>query len=261
MWLRRYNGDLKIFGLYGGPAGHRRAAFSAFGRRFLGLDDLFISPRLGRWNWQNGDIALAMWFEAVGRDVDFDVLHLIEWDLLMLDSLDHVYSHVPQDSVGLTSVTPLTDVEGEWVWMASQAARDDWHRLLSHAREVWAYDADPVVCLAGGACLPRHFLELYSRDHVPELCHDELRLPLFAQAHGFRIVDTGFRRGWYDRSEDRVFNVGGAEVTKSAILGELLDGSGRRVFHPVRSVWRFPRDQRVVRPPSLRARFGSESYW
>lgn len=251
-WLRLYNPGIKIFGLYGGPFGYRRAAFVSMGRRFLGLDHLYCSPHAGRWNWKNGDLALGNWFERVGRHEDFDVLHFIEWDLLMLDSLDHLYAHVPQDALGLTTVTPLSEVEAEWEWMTRKDARAEWDQLLSYARKEWAYDATPSVCLAGAASLPRSFLERYAHTYVPALCHDEIRLPLFAQAHGFPIVDTGFRSSW-DDSEDRLFNLQDVGVESSAIAAECDDPSGRRVFHPVRSIWRYPGSIRSPRPTRLLA--------
>lgn len=236
--LRRYNPGVKVYGLYGGPGGYRRLAFKTLGRRIVGLDHLFISPHEGRWNWKHGDLALAEWFRRVGRTIAFDVLHFLEWDILLLDSLDRLYAHVPPDAVGLTTLTPKREVEADWEWTTRQDASSEWELLLSHARREWAYDAEPQVCLAGGACLPRSYVERYADTEMPTLCHDELRLPLFAQAQGFRLVDTGFRSGWRSPEEDRFFNVLGAPVARETILAELRDPSGRRAFHPVRTIWR-----------------------
>ena len=221
--------------------GYRHAAFSAFGQRVLTLDHLFVSPQPGRWNWKNSDLALAQWFRSVGRTIDFDILHFLEWDLLMLDSLERLYAHVPPQAVGLTTVTPLSEVETAWEWLQRPGDRDEWERLLVHARREWGYDLDPVACVAGGACFPRSFVEQYAMVPPPALSHDELRLPLFAQAHGFPIVDTGFRNGWQNTEEDRFFNLLGEKVERETILAELSNAEGRRVFHPVTVTWRPPR--------------------
>jgi hypothetical protein len=110
-----------------------------------------------------------------------------------------------------------------------------------------------MACLAGGACLPRGLLEAYARARVPELCHDEIRIPLFARAHGYDLVDTGLRRGWPHHQVDDAFTLG-EPVPPSLIEAELDDPSGRRVFHPVRTTWR-GRDVRGAASSGTR-RFG-----
>jgi hypothetical protein len=237
-WLRRLNPGVPIYGLYGGPTDHRRLAFRVLGRRYLGLDGLYLSPRAGRWNWRHGDLALAAWFREVGSRLDFDVLHHVEWDILLLAPLAEVFGHVGPDEVGLTAVTPVREVEASWEWLAGPAEREEWAGLLAHARDTWGDVDEPVACLAGGACFPRAFLEQYAQAQVPELCHDEIRLPLFAQTHGFEVVDTRLRRGWPHREVDDAFSLGSTTVDASFIHAELAKPSGRRVFHPVRTVWR-----------------------
>jgi hypothetical protein len=31
-----------------------------------------------RWNWKNGDLALAAWYRDVGYRIDFDIAQLVE---------------------------------------------------------------------------------------------------------------------------------------------------------------------------------------
>jgi hypothetical protein len=77
-------------------------------------------------------------------------------------------------------------------------------------------------------------LDQYAAIDPPELCHDELRLPLFAQILGFPIADTGFRRRWHDRDEDRFFNTNALEIAVSTVMTERAKPDGRRAFHPFR---------------------------
>jgi hypothetical protein len=232
--IRELNPGVAICGLYGGPGGYRRLAFRTLGQRVMQLDHLYISPRSPSWNWKNGDLALAAWYKAVGQHLEFDVVHFIEWDLQLLAPLPRLYAHVPANAVGLTCLTPLREVAATWPWMQEPGRLAEWTRLLAQARAVWGFDGEPVACVAGGACFPRAFLDRYAEETPPELCHDELRLPLFAQAFGFPLVDTGFRRGWQDKDEDRFFNLRGGEIDQHIIAHELTKPDGRRVFHPVR---------------------------
>jgi hypothetical protein len=168
----------------------------------------------------------------------FDVAHLVECDLLLLDSLERIYASVPAGAVGLTALTTLSELQHECEWLQRPNGRRQWERVLSYARAVWAYDGVPHACWRAGASFPRSFLERYAAIEPPELCHDWLRVPLFAQILGFPLADTGFRRGWHDRDEDRFFNRNGREIETSAIGAALAKAGGRRAFYPVRATFR-----------------------
>jgi hypothetical protein len=233
--LRGFNPGVPIHGMYGGPHGYRRVAFRLAGRRMLDLDSLWTaSPKPARWNWRHGDLTLAAWFRDVGHALDFDVAHVIEWDLVLFDALERVFASVPDDGVGLTALTPLSRLEGRWEWLDDPGLRRDWEVLLAEARRSWGYDGEPYACLGPGPCLPKVFLERFVALELPERGHDELRLPLAAQVLGFRLADTGLRRDRLDLDEDRFFNCAGVEIQLADIRGECARPGGRRAFHPMR---------------------------
>jgi hypothetical protein len=219
-----------IYGLYGGP---RRVPVAAL-RGVVGLDGVHSSGEPARWNWQHSDLAAAAWFRAVGHRLPFDVLHLVEWDLLLLEPLESLYSSVPEGAVGVTALTPISELEEEWTWLRREANRRAWEALVAHARSDWGYDGTPYGCLAGGSCLPRSFLETYAAIDPPVLCNDELRLPLFAQILGFPIVDTRLRGPWRGEREHPFFHFRNQEIELSAMKAELAKPDGWRAFHPVR---------------------------
>jgi hypothetical protein len=173
----------------------------------------------------------------VGHRVAFDVAHLIEWDLLLLDSLDRVYQSIPEGAVGLTALTPLSAIEDEWEWTQRPDDRRQWNELLAYARERWAYDQAPYACLGAGPCFGKAFLAQYAAIDPPDLCNDELRLPLFAQILDFPIFDTGLRRTWYSSEEDRFLNSTSDSIDPDVIMEEWAKPDGRRAFHPVRGVF------------------------
>jgi hypothetical protein len=225
--LRRLNPDVPIYGLFGGR--------SVLGKRLVGLDGLYSSPAPADWNWKHSDLVLARWYRDVGHTLPFDVLHLVEWDLLLAASLDKLYASVPDDAVGLTALTPTSQLEAEWTWLRRDENRREWEALLARARDEWAYDGVPHGCVGPGPCFPRSFLEAYAQIDPPVLCNDELRLPLFAQILGFSIVDTRLRGPWRGEREDPFFRFRAQEIELSAIKAELAKPDGWRAFHPVRA--------------------------
>jgi hypothetical protein len=232
--LRRLNPDVVIAGLYGGVQGFRGLLVRAGSRLVLGLDTCYASRRSGRWNWQHGDLALAAWFRDVGRQYEFDVVHLVEWDLLLAAPLAEVYRGVPADAVGLTAHTPLSRVGPDWDWVSRPDLRGETQALLNELRDRWGFRDEPYACIGVGPCFPRSFLSAYAALDVPELGHDELRLPQFARVLGFSVVDTGFRRSWHSALDDPVFNATGKDIDEATIRAELRRPEGRRAFHPVR---------------------------
>jgi hypothetical protein len=232
--LRALNPGVPLHGLYGGDRPLPKAAARA-GARLLLLDGVYASSHDGRWNWKNGDLALLDWFRDVGRRLTFDVLHLVEWDLVCLEPLAEAYADVPTESLGLTCLTPTVELEGRWEWLTGPERLADWQALVEHAGRAWGpVDPGARACLGVGPSFPRAFLESYASVEATERCHDELRIPLVAGCLGFEVTDTGFRHGWWDSADDRFFNVGGAFIEGSVIRRELADPGGRRVFHPVR---------------------------
>jgi hypothetical protein len=229
--LRRLNPGVPIHGIFGGT----RMASRLGGHALVGLDANHASRKTDRWNWQHGDLVLAEWYRRVGHEVPFDVLHLIEWDLLLLEPLDSLYARVPPQTVGLTALTPVSELEQEWTWLRRQESRHEWETLLDWARAQWGYDGVPQGCVAPGACFPRSFIEAYADVNPPSLCHDELRLPLFAQILGFPLADTGLRGAWNGSRDDEFFRFRDADVALSSIRAELAKPGGWRAFHPVRS--------------------------
>ncbi len=200
----------------------------------MGLDALFVSREGARWNWQHSDLVLAAWYREVGSALDFDVVHLIEWDLLLLEPLESLYASVPHGAVGLTALTPTPELEREWTWLRDDEPRQEWERLLECVRVGWGYDGTPYGCLGPGPCFPRAFLEAYAGIDPPVLCNDELRIPLFAQIFGFPLTDTRLRSPWRGEREHPFFHFRGREVEVSVIQAELARPHGWRAFHPVR---------------------------
>lgn len=229
--LKKFNPDIAVYGLYGGSEDDPEGIQAALKSEFVSIYSL--SGKSDEWKWEHSDLAVREWYSAIGKMLDFDMLHLLEWDLLLCDSLDKIYKNIP-NGVGLTGLVPLEAVQDGWSWTNKEPEKGEWEQLLSLAKEKFGYHDKPLASLGPGTCYSKSFLDNYSAIDVPEICHDELRLPLFTQILGVPIYDTGFVRKWFDAEDRMYFNCRNEDIQLETIQKELANPHGRRVFHPVR---------------------------
>lgn len=195
--LKRHNPRTPIHGLYGGPA--KRAGY--FARKLAPwLDGFYHIPvESSYWKRTHGDLAIRLWHRDVGHALDFAALHLLEWDLLLAESLDEIYRQVPVGAVALSAPTPLRQIQNAWWWFTGANPevarfRREWNNLIRHARDQYGFTGEPLACEFPGALLSREFLDRYAAAEIPEWCHDELRVPLFAAVSTCRFAIPVFPR-------------------------------------------------------------------
>jgi hypothetical protein len=224
--IKSLNPDVEIHGLYGGPEADKDS-----------LSDLIsvyapsLSNQLGNrmsWAWKNGDLGVRAWYALFGRELEFDMLHLLEWDLLILEPLEKVFAAVGPNEVGLTGLKSLADTPYNWPWRTMEPWASEWEGLLVHVRKTYGFDGFPQACQGPGMCFPKSFLDRYTDAHVLQLSNDELRVPLYAQAMGFRMVDTGIISDW----TTPFFNCRKNRISRAAVECEMTKPDGCRVFHP-----------------------------
>ena len=230
--LRTLNPGLEIHGLFGGDPEKLEEARHALGAE---LDSLYLLRHPDReWKWKNTDLAVRSWYRDAGAELEFDVVHSVQWDLLLLAPLSVLYRGVPGESLGLSGITTVDAIADRWHWTQNEPHRSELVQLKDLVRYRFGYDAPFRACLGPGYCLPRKFLDAYARADVPELGHDEIRLPLFASILGFDASDTGFYPRWFDTLEERFFNAASDDIDERLIRLELARPRGRRAFHPFR---------------------------
>jgi hypothetical protein len=186
------------------------------------------------WNKKNTDLAVLDWYRAVGRSEGFERVHVIQWDLLTFAPVHLLYPSLADSAVALTGLVPLSSVADVWHWTTFPEAAAESHRFLETAPQEWRVTQAPLVCIGPGYSLPRRFLDRYAELDVPDLAHDELRLPFFARVLGFELADTGFYSRWMDPEVERGFNADAVEIDPQYVEEELRRPVGRRIFHPCR---------------------------
>lgn len=230
--LKTLNPGIPIYALYGGEETEASSYKQALGKYVEGF--YTIRDKDADWKWKNFDLALNDWFRDEGHRIDFDMAHVIEWDLILYQPLEILFSPVSKDEMGLTGLIPLEEIESHWYWTTDEQRKNETNLLFSFARERYGYKDKPYACLGPGCCIPRSFMEKYSQTESTSMGHDELRYPLFAQIYGIPMKSTGLFLDWFSRAERKFFNCNNHRIRSKAIRKELRKSNGRRAFHPYR---------------------------
>ena len=232
--IKQYNPHTPVYGMFGGEEDEYEA-YNDILKDYLD-GNYCIRNKSSFWKWKNSDLAYRLWFMDYGKNIQFDSIVVLEWDLILFDNIENIYGHINADQIGLTGLTPLSKIEKEWFWTRNPEQRKYWLELLEHVEKEFNYNEQPHGALCPGVCLPRKFLEKYASIEPLELCHDELRIPLYGQALGFSLVDTGFYKKWFSKKEWKYFNCNNQDIKLKRINKELGKKKGRRVFHPFREI-------------------------
>ena len=248
--LRRENPDAPIYLLFGGEPGEAatfRDMLGAFVDDFYvfegeppdGAEELDVGFRGGRhWKYYYGDLLIAAWYRDRGRELEWDTVAVVQWDMLVYGRLQDVFRGLGPDEALFSGLRPISEVEDRWAWVAPTQTRERrmYEAFLAHVRERYGYDQDPLGYVAVVTCLPRVFLERFSEIERPELGFLEYRLPIYAQVFGVRLCDDHPFRPWWGAvdsySRSHTLRARPLEISATVILSNLLRKDGARVFHP-----------------------------
>lgn len=241
--LRAFNPETPIYGLYGGAPEREAEARARLGPA---MDDLwaFDEPRSPQWKWRHGDRLIAAWHAARGRELPWDTVAVVQWDMLLLAPLAELLAHLRAGEALFSGFRPGAEIEGWWGWLSGadpDKARElaDFRGVL---RERFGYSGELYACLFIMVALPRPFLDAYVASGPPEPGFLEYKLPTLARVFKVPVADEGPFTPWWKAdpatadvpARDRVLNAMSDEPTLELILAEAARPDGRRAFHPVR---------------------------
>lgn len=217
--MRYFNPKIPIYGLYGGPEKDYVQA------KKLGLKHTFLIPiEDWHWKWLNGDLAIRWWFKEIGHKYEFDMLHVWEWDLILLEAIDSFMKHI-KNGVAISNKQPMAKIYDSWDWVSPNRGRYEWLLLNKRVKSKYNLKQEPIAGIFGGACISRQFLTRYAREKdLGSLCNDEVRLVLYAQAYKMPIYDTGLHNKMFGFDHDN--------ITASKVYWHYQ--RGLKSFHPVR---------------------------
>lgn len=236
--LRNLNEDIRIFALYGGPlpeAGNARDAVHDL------VDDFYAYPyaKDSEWKWRHGDQLIATWYMERGKQLQWDTIFVMQWDMLLLDPLEKLFRELQPREILLSGFRPISTVSSWWPWAAPNTSQFLPFKKLLSSR--FNYEGELFACLFIVVCFPRIFLEKYVDAGHPEIGFLEYKIPTLAHIFGIQVcTNHGFDPWWaadpatksLPRNQ-RILNAVGQEVPLAAILQNPTDSGRKRLFHPV----------------------------
>jgi hypothetical protein len=232
LYLRNIEPEIPIFGIYGGD----RSGFDK-ATRMLGdllTDNYLIPVNDKRWKWLHADITYKLWYDHVGKHLNFRYAYIIEWDLLMIGRMKHLYASATNQNIVCTGLIPLEKVEDFWYWTNSQNKP----KVESFYKQVSQYYRKPFIkyaSLGPGLCAPKSFFEgLIEMKLFEADISDEIKIPVWSQLMDIKPIPNDFYKKWFSYFEMQYFNTNIREIPVKTIIRESKKQNGRRVFHPFR---------------------------
>jgi hypothetical protein len=192
------------------------------------------------WKWVNCDLCIRWWFKDFGQSLKFDMLHVFEWDMVLLESVEKQFGHIKK-GIALSGLKRVSDILDNSYWLGPRRGRGEWQTLLAYVRNAFKHNSDPVVGIFGGASLSREFLERYAKTEVHSWCNDEVRAALFAQAFKMTVADTNLRSSYFDSMYQEC-------ISPDLVYEKFRDGV--TAFHPVREEVSVRKIRRILKERS-----------
>lgn len=221
--LRHYNPDMPIWGMYGGN--------DPSAPRMIGLDQDYALPfSNAQFKWEHGDLCIRQWFIDQGHAFDFDMIHVVEWDLILLASIEELFGHI-KDGVAVSNRLLLSQLRDEgWGWITNPKRAAQFEELRAVIATRHGVQLTPETMYAGSfgtAALSRPFLEAFAAEDIPALTHDEIRMPSFATAYGMPVHNTNVTK------DNPFWNCEKRYYSAKDVQGA---SPRQRVFHPVKEI-------------------------
>lgn len=241
--LRKYNPNTPIYGLYGGEpkeADQYSSILSSY------LDDFytFTQNKDSNWKWHLGDLLITDWYRERGKNLNWDTIIIVQWDMLIFGAVNDLFAMLKQDQILLSGLRPIKEVEDDWSWTSPSiipGLREQYLNFLEYVHKKYDYNQEPLCCLFIVVCFPRSFLEKYSRVEQPELGFLEYKVPTYAQIFKTPFCTEHPFKAWWPGDpatrSAKTLNAKRHDVTIMTILRHLLDREGVRVFHPYRKIF------------------------
>lgn len=234
--LKKYNPNIKIFGLFGGEAKDAKFYQETLENY---LDDSYISPfNDPHWKWINGDLMIFDWFVKRGVSLPWDSIAVVQWDMLIFDSLDKVFPNLEKNQIFLSGLRVLDDeIDKKWKWTKQKENRKNYLSFLDYVKKNYQYKELPYCCLFILEIFPKIFFEKYGSVKNKEIGMLEYRIPIYAKIFGIPFYEKDIGVWWFSEKNKTPLNARGNKINKDYILEQLNKKHGWRIFHPYRKFW------------------------
>lgn len=238
--LKKYNPDTLVYGLFGGnisEAGIYKEKLSEY------LDDFYIfeENKDADWKWIHGDLVLLDWFNKRGRTLEWQTVAVVQWDMLVFDSLEKQLAGMKEGEVFFSGLRDLDkEIENVWHWTEPGGSRrTNYLNFLEYVKEKYDYtDSPPLCCLYIFVVLPRIFFEKYLEVEDKEIGMLEYKDPIYAKIFDIPFFKKDLGVLWHDYEGLKPLNAIPQEIPTTYIQKELLNSEGYRIFHPYFKIWK-----------------------
>jgi hypothetical protein len=253
--LKINNNDIPIYVLYGGDP-YNAPFYESRLSPYLDHFYVFNENVSSAWKWQHGDYLIVKWFKDIGQQLDFDTLIIIQWDMLIFDSLSSLFGHLHIDEIILSGLRPLNDVKNHWGWTSTLTHKDDYAAFLKEIRCEHGFEENKLTCcLFIVVALPKTFINRYSNRELPLVGFLEYTIPTYANIWGYKFfLDHPYNPFWYcnphiqyNKKNRFVLNAIGEQCKSWEIFKKLIVPKGLRVFHPVTVSIEIPKSKLMPR--------------
>lgn len=237
-FLRKYNPETKIFGLYGGDQAEAKK-YEKLLRKYL--DNFYVSPHKNRhWKWVNGDLMILDWYKRRGKNLAWDSLAVVQWDMLILTNLKKYFNGIKKYQIFLSGLRLLTkEIEKKWMWTRKgNKHRKNYLNFIDYIEKEYNFKRPAFCCLFIFQIFPKIFFEKYLKVKNKRVGMLEYKVPVYA-----KIFKTSFYRknigvGWLKNAGKYPLNAVNKIREESYIRKELRKKNGWRIFHPVHQIWK-----------------------
>lgn len=234
--LKKFNPNLKIFGLYGGDKNKAKEFKHQLAKY---LDDFYLSPfEDPNWKWINGDLMILDWYKNRGVSLNWNSLVIIQWDTLVFDSLLNQFSGIKENEIFLSGVRTINkEIEEKWDWVKyGSQERKNYLSFLSYVKENYNFNNLPLASLFILQVFPRIFFEEYMKVENKKVGMLEYKIPIYAKIFSIPFYEKDLGTLWFSRKM-KPLNAEPKEIPESYIKDQLLKKNGWRIFHPFSEHW------------------------
>lgn len=240
--LKKYNPNMKIFGLYGGTQKESEKYEHILGEY---LDDFYIFDGTAdvNWKWINGDLMILDWYDKRGKMLTWDSVVVVQWDMLVFDSLKSQFANLNKGEIYLSGLRSLdSSIEKRWHWTNTYSGeRKNYLAFLEYVKKEYGYeDRPPMCCLFVLQVFPKVFFEKYLTVKDKEIGMLEYKVPMYAKIFGIPFFKKDMGIYWsmsQSVSNNAPLNAKAVEVSHGFIEKELHKKDGWRIFHPYFKMW------------------------
>jgi hypothetical protein len=234
--IKKHNPDIKIYGLYGGE---QELAKDYENKLSSYLDDFYCSPiESSGYKWIHGDLIILEWFNARGRNLEWDSIAVVQWDMLVFDSLEKQFAGIKKDEIFISGVRPYDrKLERKWYWVQEGGKRKDYLEFKEYIKTNYDFTDNIICSLFIFEIFPKKFFEFYNTVKEKEVGMLEYKIPTYAKIFNFTFYNKDLGVEWFSKFPRKALNAKPREIQINFIRKQLKKVDGWRIFHPYFKIW------------------------